>query len=116
MFYDQFQPLVDAAYDKMEKYRMKTGETCPNCGGDLIIKNGPFGKFAACINYPTCKYTKSLKEKPTEVGRLCPKCGSQLMKKKGKTGSYFIGCANWPTCDYSEQIPGQKTFYRKKAK
>lgn len=31
---------------------------CPVCGGDLIEKNGKYGKFIGCSNYPRCHYTK----------------------------------------------------------
>ena len=36
--------------------------TCPLCGGQLQLKNGRYGKFIGCKNYPNCKYTKSLKK------------------------------------------------------
>ena len=35
---------------------------CPKCGGDLIIRNGKYGKFYGCSNYPSCKYTKKMDE------------------------------------------------------
>ena len=31
----------------------------PNCGGRLVEKNGRFGKFYGCSNYPRCQYTKN---------------------------------------------------------
>ncbi len=68
-FYDRFQPLVDSAYEQMEKKQPeKTGEICPVCGGDVVIRNGRYGKFKSCINYPTCKWHESLvkKEEPEE--------------------------------------------------
>lgn len=34
---------------------------CPRCGGELVFKNGKYGAFWGCINYPKCKFT--LKEK-----------------------------------------------------
>ena len=33
---------------------------CPRCYSKLIIKNGKYGKFLSCSNYPECKYRKSL--------------------------------------------------------
>lgn len=30
---------------------------CPLCGGDLVLKNGRFGKFYGCSNFPRCRYT-----------------------------------------------------------
>lgn len=35
---------------------VKTGEKCPNCGADLVIRKGKYGQFVACSNYPTCKF------------------------------------------------------------
>lgn len=30
---------------------------CPRCGGKLVERNGKYGKFWGCSNYPSCKYT-----------------------------------------------------------
>ena len=30
---------------------------CPRCGGELVLRNGKYGKFYGCSNYPKCKYT-----------------------------------------------------------
>lgn len=120
-FYDRFQPLVDSAYEQMERVQPeKTGEICPECGGDVVIRSGRFGKFKSCINYPTCKWHESLvkKEEPEEVGRNCPQCGKPLLKRKSRYGNYFIGCSGYPKCNYLEAIEGepQKKFYRRKKK
>ena len=117
-FYNEFQPLVDSAYEKMDKLEPeKTDEICPLCGKEVVIKNGRFGKYKACIDYPkVCDYHSSLKEKPEEIGRVCPECGKPLLKRKSKFGNYFIGCSGYPSCKYLEQIEGEspKRFYRKK--
>ena len=45
---------------KQTKNRKKTGlKRCPKCGGKLITKNGRFGWFYSCINYPECKFTRN---------------------------------------------------------
>ncbi len=31
---------------------------CPECGGMLILRNGKYGKFMACSNYPKCNFTR----------------------------------------------------------
>ena len=36
----------------------ETGEICPECGSDLVIRKGKFGEFIACSNYPECKHIK----------------------------------------------------------
>lgn len=33
--------------------------TCPECGGKLITRKGPYGTFLGCNNYPNCKYSKN---------------------------------------------------------
>ena len=30
---------------------------CPRCGGNLVLRNGKYGQFYGCSNYPKCKYT-----------------------------------------------------------
>ena len=30
--------------------------TCPRCGGALVIRNGRYGKFSGCSNYPKCRF------------------------------------------------------------
>lgn len=119
-FYNEFEPLVKQAYDKMEKQQPeKTGEVCPDCGGDVVIRNGRFGKFKSCINYPNCKWHESLvkKEEPETLDRTCPDCGAPLLKRKSRYGNYFIGCSAYPKCKYIEAIEGEKPkkfFARKK--
>lgn len=27
---------------------------CPNCGGLMLLKTGPYGQFWSCWNYPEC--------------------------------------------------------------
>ena len=116
-FYDEFQPLVENAYDKMEKIEPeKTGEVCPDCGGDVLIRWGRFGKFKCCSNFPTCKWHDSLvhKDPPEPVGRDCPECGKPLIKRKSRFGNFFIGCSGYPKCRYLEKIEGQEISRKKK--
>ena len=102
-FYNKFKPLVDNAYEKMEKKEdVKTGEKCPLCGSDLVIKEGKYGKFVACSNYPSCKYVES-----ETVGRDCPDCGKPLVYRNGRYGK-FISCSNYPECKYIEKIEKEK--------
>ena len=119
-FYDKFEPLVDNAYQNMEKMEPeKIGEACPECGGELVIRQGRFGKFISCLNYPQCKYTRKIeapeKEKSEPTGKLCPECGGELLKRKSRYGNYFLGCSNFPKCRHIENIEGEKkpTFRRK---
>ena len=63
----------------------------------MIIKNGRFGKFLACAQYPKCKHTE-----PLPTGLKCPleSCGGDVIKKFSKRGRVFFGCSNYPNCHY----------------
>ena len=55
-------------------------ETCPECGRNLVVKSGRFGRFLACPGYPECSFTMPL---VVEMPGRCPKCGGRLMKRTG---------------------------------
>ncbi len=98
-FYNDFEPLVKTAFSEMEKKApTKTGEQCPECGNDLVIRKGKYGEFTACSNYPTCKYVKK-EEKPIVTICKCPKCDGNIIEKKTRRGKIFYGCNNYPKCD-----------------
>lgn len=33
---------------------------CPRCGGKLILRNGKYGQFYGCSNYPRCRFTHDI--------------------------------------------------------
>jgi len=44
------------ARERKQKEKMKI---CPWCGGELIVRNGQYGKFYGCSNFPKCTYKLS---------------------------------------------------------
>lgn len=32
-------------------------DRCPECGGEMRLKSGRYGKFWGCSNYPKCNFT-----------------------------------------------------------
>lgn len=92
---------------KKEEFQEKLDKNCPDCGGDLIMKFGRFGKFIACSNYPNCRYTeKTGAEKKIEEefsGEICEKCGAKMAVKRGKFG-VFLGCSAYPNCKNIKRI------------
>ena len=36
------------------------GRTCPQCGKQLVIRNGRFGRFISCTGFPRCKHTEKI--------------------------------------------------------
>lgn len=84
---------------------VESDEICEKCGANMVIKEGKYGKFLACPNYPVCKNIKSLDE---VVGK-CPLCGSDVVKKHSKTGKGFYGCSGFPKCRFASwDIPAPK--------
>jgi len=100
-FYDPFRQAVTAAADGIEKVERKVepvGEDCPECGSPLVYKQGRFGKFIGCSNFPTCKHVEPL----SIPGVICPKCGGKLAERRAKKGGrVFYGCVRYPDCDFS---------------
>jgi len=76
----------------------KIGRSCPDDGGDLVIRYGRYGKFISCGNFPNCRYTEPWLEK---IGIECPKDGGDIVEKKTRKGRTFYGCANYPDCDFT---------------
>lgn len=100
-FYKDFSPLVEKAFKEMEKKEPeKTGDVCPECGSDLVVRNGKYGEFVACSNYPKCKYVKK-EEKEIKSFAKCPKCDHDIVARRTKKGKIFYGCSNYPKCSYA---------------
>lgn len=105
-FYEVFAQDLKKAKDDDTGYKLpvqETGETCPQCGGKLIVKHGRNGDFIGCANFPDCTYTKSIVK---STGVRCPQCGKgDLIEKVSKRGKVFYGCSNYPACDYATWDP-----------
>jgi DNA topoisomerase-1 len=64
----------------------------------MYSRDGRFGRFIACSNYPECKNTRQLVK---ETGVICPAegCNGKILEKKSKRGRLFYGCSNYPQCE-----------------
>ena len=118
-FYIDFKQSLDEAEVNIGKEEIVVPDTeidylCENCGKKLIIKNGRFGKFAACPSYPECKFTMPLdkdgniikKEEKAEVQKTdikCDLCGEFMVIRKGRYGSFYA-CSNYPKCKNTKPI------------
>ncbi len=102
-FYPDFHEAVMKAEENVERVKLpvvETGEICPKDGGKLVIKEGRYGKFIACQNFPECDYTASIEEK---VDAHCPLCHSNIVGRKSRRGSLFYVCdkkGNDPDCKF----------------
>ncbi|HAN21137.1 MAG: hypothetical protein A2Y15_02720 [Clostridiales bacterium GWF2_36_10] len=112
-FYGDFEKQLDEAEKtlsntRFELTKVETNIICDKCGAKMIEKEGRFGKFAACPNYPTCKNTRRLdadeknsdenaKNKEIIADEKCKNCGEDMILRKGAFGTFYA-CRNYPTC------------------
>ncbi len=118
-FWSGFDRELEDANKKMENRELEipveeTDIICDKCGSRMIVKNGRYGKFAACPNYPQCRNTKPLstpkndgdesedEKKPVIADFKCEKCGSDMVQRVGRYGTFFA-CVRYPECDFSKQ-------------
>jgi len=100
-FYEPFSRQVSQADKEIPEMNMgpePIGRACPECGHDLVIRWGRFGKFISCSNFPECRYTEPWLEK---IGVKCPQDGGEIVERKTRKGRTFYGCANYPECDFT---------------
>lgn len=98
--YAPLKEAIEEAIENIEKVNMdeETDEICENCGSNMVIKYGRFGKFIACKNYPECKTSRPLVNK---IGIKCPKCkDGDIILRKSRKGKAFYGCTGYPDCDF----------------
>jgi DNA topoisomerase-1 len=100
-FYGPFEKQVKQAEEKMPEMNMgpePIGRACPECGKELVIRYGRYGKFISCSGFPDCRHTEAWLEK---IGVTCPKDGGDIVARKTRKGRTFYGCANYPNCDFT---------------
>ncbi len=108
-FYDTFEPALNLAMKDLPKTRPepeKLGRSCPNCGRDLVIRQGKICKFISCSGFPSCRYTEPILQ---SLGIACPECGKDLIVKRSKNGRTFYGCSAYPECQFTSWKKPVKT-------
>ena len=100
-FHGGFAESLEKAEKDLEGIRIKvpdevSQEICPECGRNLVVKSGRFGRFLACPGYPECSFTMPL---VVVMPGRCPSCGGRLMKRTGvskKSGKQYT----YYCCEY----------------
>ena len=54
---DDSTHVIQIKTAKLERDIKIAEHICPKCGGDLILREGKYGKFYGCSNYPSCDFT-----------------------------------------------------------
>jgi DNA topoisomerase-1 len=108
----QYKPLIkeikkaDKEVDKKDVVILgkAKGEKCPECGADMVIRIGRYGKFLSCSKFPDCKGMKDISggEEDLDLKKYykpekCPKCGAKMILKNGKYGRFWA-CEKYPDC------------------
>ncbi len=108
-FYPDLAEAIRIAQKELEEVKIEdevTDVICEECGRNLVVKYGPYGKFLACPGFPECRNTKPFFEK---INVDCPKCKGDLVMKMTKKGRRYFGCMNFPECEFMTwQKPSQK--------
>jgi DNA topoisomerase-1 len=100
-FYGDFKVSLEKAETEMGKVNLteELDEQCPECGRQLIIRSGRYGRFISCSGFPECRYGRTIVNK---TGALCPNCGGDLVERKTRQKKrIFYGCINYPTCNFA---------------
>ena len=122
-FWADFEVELKAAEDAIGTLQTEvppeeTDIVCEKCGATMIVRNGRYGKFAACPNYPNCKNTKPLtsteergegteetetvEKKVVSAGFKCELCGAEMVERTGRYGTFFA-CSRYPECKNTKQ-------------
>ena len=116
-FYEGFSEHLTKAEATVEKEEVEvpvveTDIICDKCGAKMIIRQGRYGKFAACPNYPECKNTKPIdkdgkelvkKDTAEKTDMVCENCGKEMLKRKGRYGEFYA-CSDYPRCKNTKPI------------
>lgn len=112
-FWNGFKGLLanaDASSVTMKAQPIETDIVCEKCGHKMLIREGRYGKFLGCSNFPKCKNVRPYEtEEKKPVGK-CPECGKNVFAFKTKRGKLFYACEDKDGCHFmSWDIPtGEK--------
>lgn len=108
-FYTPFIQKVEEGKKSIKSLKVATptGEMCPECGSELVLRKGRYGEFISCSNFPKCKYTKNTDgteaPKPEMSDEVCDKCGAQMVIKDSKRDK-FLACSAYPKCKNAKPL------------
>ena len=112
-FVNELEAAKSSSVKKTEVLPPKESEySCPKCGKSMVYKTGRFGKFLACVDYPSCRSTIAVdkdgkpvepkENKPVLAGFKCEVCGADMVERRGRFG-IFYACSDYPKCKFTKQ-------------
>lgn len=108
-FWNGFSKLLvnsQASNITMKEKPVETDIVCEKCGSKMVIRDGKYGKFLGCSNFPKCRNIKPLEpEKEPKLVGVCPECGKPMTERKSKRGKVYYSCSNYPDCKYMSWYP-----------
>ena len=113
-FWNGFKGLLekaDASSVTMKAEPIETDIICDKCGYKMLLREGRYGKFLGCSNFPKCRNIMPYNEREEKksVG-VCPNCGKNVFALRTKKGKTFYACEDRDGCNFmSWDIPtGEK--------
>lgn len=101
-FYGDFLENLEIADESIPKIDLKkelepVGRDCPVCGSPLLYREGRYGRFIGCSNFPQCRHTEQILNK---LGITCPFGGGEIIERKTRRGRTFYACSRYPECEW----------------
>lgn len=112
-FWNGFKGLLEKADSSsvtMKSQPIETDIICDKCGHKMYIREGRYGKFLGCSNFPKCRNVKPYETEEKKPIAKCPNCGKNVYAFKTKKGKLFYACEDRNGCNFmSWDIPtGEK--------
>lgn len=106
-FWTGFSKLLsesDASGFSLKAEPVETDIVCDKCGHKMLLREGRYGKFLGCSNFPACRNIMPYEDEKKVVGK-CPDCGGDVVARKSKKGKTFFSCKNYPDCKFMSWYP-----------
>jgi DNA topoisomerase-1 len=132
-FYTPFEKALGEAAEHMERIKVPDvplDQMCPQCGKQLALREGRYGRFVACTGFPECTYRAQEAQVLATGGEAtgedgeaaapevpqvdCELCGAPMTLRKSRRGP-FLGCSRYPECKSTRPIAADGTIKPAKA-
>jgi DNA helicase-4 len=124
--------ILKGGYDVSSIGQPPKTVSCPICDtGEIILKEGKYGRFYQCSNFPYCDYTprecpkcrngflrrgkmtyRCSNDSCSFSADTCPLCrdGYLVKRKSSRSGGYFFGCVNYPEFKYIQRTDSSRQY------